>query len=132
MIDLVLLALAADASDAVMGRDEFRRRQHRDAGAALALDGRDLLAFFVEQEGRHLERGVDADFPVLVLGRFLADDADDRQRQRFHRPHPALAAAAGADDAAGLVEGGPQPLARHFEQAKARNPADLDPGAVGF
>ena len=54
------------------------------------------------------------------------------QRNRSGRSHDARALAVGADDSRAFENAGADSLTRHFEQAKVRNAADLDAGAVIF
>ncbi len=55
----------------------------------------------------------------------LFGHADDRQRQRFHAAHAAVAVATRAHDLAGFTQARTQALAAHFHQAKARDAAQL-------
>ena len=67
---------------------------------------------------------------VRSLRSFLADEAQDRERHGFDAADAADADAARADDVARLAERGAQALARHLEQAEARQASDLDARAV--
>ncbi len=82
-------------------------------------------ALFVEQVVGDFHRGLDQHLPGVFLHRMLFGDADDRQRQRFHRAHAAMAVATRADDLAGFAQARTQALAAHFHQAEARNAAQL-------
>ncbi len=88
------------------------------------------VALFVEQVVGDLDRGLDQHLPGVLLHRMLFGDADDRQRQRLHAAHAAMAVAARADDLAGLAQARTQALAAHFHQAKARDAAQLNARAV--
>ena len=66
------------------------------------------------------------------LPRFLFDQAQHRQGERLGVADRALAAAARADHGAGFFERWAQALARHFQQAEARDAADLHARTVGF
>ena len=67
---------------------------------------------------------------VLVLARFLADQAQDGERHRLDAADAAHAGAARADDVARFAERRTQALARHLQQAEARDAPDLDARAV--
>ena len=107
-------------------------RQDVDAGAGTQLDLGDGVALLVEQEGGNLEGHAGADFGGAVLEGFFLDQAQDGQRQGFHVADDALAVATRADDAAGFAQRRTQALTGHFQQAEARDAADLHTGAVGF
>ena len=96
------------------------------------FDGGQLRALFVEQEGGHVHRQLHGDpLGVLLHGLFF-QQAQDGQPHGLHAADDADAMAARADDLGGLLNGGTQPLAGHFQQAEAGDAADLYPGAVGL
>ena len=107
-------------------------RQDHDTRTGAQFDLGDRVALLVEQEGGDRDRYLSADFGGAILQRFFFDQAQDGQRQGFDVTDDALAVAAWADDAAGLAEGRTQALTGHFQQAEARDAADLNAGAVGF
>ncbi len=106
--------------------------QDHDARTGTQFDLGDRVALLVEQEGGDRDRHLGADFGGAILQRFFFDQAQDGQRQGFDVTDDALAVAARADDAAGLAQGWAQALTGHFQQAEARDAADLHAGAVGF
>ena len=95
-----------------------------------ALDLGQRGALLVEQIVGDLQRRLHQHLAGVVLHRVLLGDADDRQAQRLHAAHAAVALAARADDLAGLAQRGAQALAAHLQQAELGDPAQLHAGAV--
>ncbi|CDF96756.1 hypothetical protein BN844_2337 [Pseudomonas sp. SHC52] len=125
-------AVVAQALDFEVRRLEVIVRQDHDACAGAQFDLGDRVAFFVEQERRHRNRHLGADFSGAVFQGFFFDQAQDRQGQRLDVTDDAGAVAAWADDAAAFAQGRTQALTGHFQQAEARDATDLYTGAVGF
>src|SRR5690606_38359912 len=65
-----------------------------------------------------------------LLTRLLADEPQDRERERFDAAHVAGAVAARTHRLGRFLERRPQALPRQLEQPEARDAADLDPRAV--
>src|SRR6201999_2659752 len=65
-----------------------------------------------------------------VLARFLADQAQQRERERIDAADRAHAAAARAGDARRLADRRSQALTRELQQAEARDASDLDARTV--
>jgi len=107
-------------------------RQDDDAGAGAQFDLGDRVALLVEQEGCDRDRHLGAYFGGSVFQGFFFDQAQDGQRQRFDVTDDAGAGAAWADDAAAFAERWAQALTGHFQQAEARDAANLHAGTVGF
>jgi len=106
---------------------------HDDQFGLLPLfDLGDRTAFFVEQEIGHRGRHLDQHLASVLFHCLFFGDAQDRQRQRFDTADVAVAVALRTSHLRSLAERGTQPLARQFEQAEARNAAELDAGAVHF
>ena len=70
------------------------------------------------------------DLPGVVLHCVLFGHADDRQAQRFHAAHAAVAFAARAHDLARFTQRGTQALAAHFQQAELGDTTQLHACAV--
>ena len=104
-----------------------------DDNAHVALTGFDSAyrrTFFVQQIGRDWHRNNRVNFLGVLLQRFFFNQTQNGERQGFVIAHGAGAATARADVMAGFAERRAQALTRHFEQAKARNMADLDARAI--
>ena len=56
--------------------------------------------------------------------------ANHHQRVRLGPVDPAVAVAVRAGLVLGVVDAGPEPLARHFDQAKLRHATDMGAGAI--
>ena len=97
---------------------------------ALVLEGAQPLALLVEDVGGDFDRDLHDDARGAVLAQLLADEAQDRERHRLDAADAADADATRAHDVARLAERRPQTLARHLQQSEARQPADLDAGAI--
>src|SRR5450830_1286723 len=107
-------------------------RQDDDTGTGAQFDLGDRVAFFVEQERGNRDRHLSADFGGAVFQGFFFDQAQDRQGQRFNVTDDAGAVATRANNAAALAQGRTQALTGHFQQAEARDAADLHAGTVSF
>ena len=94
------------------------------------LDGVDVDALFVEQEGGDIDRHLRMNGGGVFLHRLFLQDAQDVQCGRFGAADVAGAMAARAGDVAGFTERGLQALARQFQQAEAGDLAHLHAGAV--
>ncbi|TWG92516.1 hypothetical protein L599_001900000040 [Luteimonas sp. J16] len=101
-----------------------------DRRAVALLDLEQGAALLVEQVVGDVHRRLHQHLAGVVLHRVLLGDADDRQAQRFHAAHAAVALAARADDLARLAQAGAQPLAAHLQQAELGDPAELHARAV--
>ena len=98
--------------------------QHREA--ITLFDVGQGVALLVEQVERHVGRYADDHLARAAADTFFLDGAQCVQRRRFDRADAAGAGAVRADLGRVLEQGRPQPLARHLEQAKGRDAADLD------
>ena len=110
-LDLVAEVGRAQALDFQMRRLELVVGDHDDVDVVARLDFAELLALLVEQEVGHARRCLDQHLAGAVLHRVLLDQAQRRQRQRFHAADAAMAFAARADDLGGFAERGTQALA---------------------
>ena len=88
------------------------------------------FAFLVHQIRRHIHGHLRDDAPGALLAGFLADQTQERERHRFDTADRAHAAAARTVDVRGLAERRTQPLTRQFQQAEARQSAELNPRTV--
>src|SRR3569833_1724556 len=99
---------------------------HRhDAHALEKYDGPHPAAFLVEQEGRFIHRQLLDDTGGAFLHGLFFDEAQYGQGERFDAADAAFTLAAWTDDLAVFSQRGPQALARHLQQAEARDTADL-------
>ena len=89
-----------------------------------------MFALLVHQVVGDRNRRLDQHFARPAPGAFFFQLAQDRQRQVVVGTDQAGAVAVRAGLGRGLDHAGAQALARHFHQAKAGNPPDLDAGAV--
>src|SRR5690606_37565456 len=121
----------ADPGDLVVRRVQLVVGDDHDRRIVPLLDGRPRAALLVQQVVRDLHRGLHQHLPGVVLHRVLLGDADYRPRQRFDAAHAAVALAAGAHDLGRFAQARAQPLARHLQQAEARDAPELHPCAVG-
>ena len=80
----------------------------------------------VQHIHRNRRGGVDHDLGRAALGAFFLDRAQHLDRGTFGAANMAQSAAMRAGDEAGLGQARPQPLARHFEQTKVADLANLD------
>ena len=113
-----------------MGRLHHRVGQHHHAHLGELLDFRDRGPLLVQQVSRNGNRHHRAHFGGAILDGFFLQQAQDGERQGLGVPDRSLAAAAGADNRAGLAERGAQPLAGHLEKPEAGDAAQLDPCPV--
>src|SRR5690606_24573663 len=120
----------ADARDLVMRGLQLRIGDDHDRGAVAPLDAGERAALLVEQVVGDLHRRLHQHLAGVVLHRVLLGDADDGQRQRLDAAHAAVALAARADDLARLAQARAQALARHLQQAEARDAAELHARAI--
>src|SRR5690606_18751694 len=93
----------AQAGDLVVGGVQLLVGHDHHRGAVALLDLAQCPTLFIEQEVGDFHRGLHQYLAGVVLHRMLFGDAEDRQRKRLHRTHPALAFAARADDLARLA-----------------------------
>ena len=126
----VVAAAAAHALDLAIGGMQLVVGLDRHREAVALLDLRQGMALLVEQVERDVGRHADDDLARPPAHAFLLDGAQRMQRRQFERADAAGAGAMRADLGRMLEQGGPQPLARHLEQAEGRDAADLDAGAV--
>src|SRR5581483_854032 len=127
---VLLHVIQAHAQDLVVRRQQGLVGHDGDRDQVARLQLGDRAALLVEQEGRGVHRQLRDDAAGAVLHALLLDQAQHRQGQRFDAADLAAALAAGAGDLGVLGQRGAQALARHFEQAEARQPAQLHAGAV--
>ncbi len=120
----------ADAGDFVVRRVQLLVGNDHDRRVVALLDLAQCAALFVEQVIGDLGRSLHQHLAGVLLHRVLFGQAQDRQRQRFHAAHAAMALAARAYDLAGFAQRRPQALARHLHQAEARDAAELDAGTI--
>ncbi len=90
----------------------------------------DIDALFVQQEGGNIDRQLHMHRAGIFLHRLFLQDAQDVQRRRFGAANVAGAVAARAGVVAGFAQRRLQALARHFQQAEARDLAGLHACAV--
>src|SRR5690606_33312425 len=121
----------ADARDLVMRGLQLRIGDDHDRGAVALLDAGERAALLVEQVVGDLHRRLHQHLAGVVLHRVLLGDADDEQRQRLDAAHAAVALATRAHHLARLAQARAQALARHLQQAEARDAAELHARAVG-
>ena len=126
----VLDVLATNALDLVFRGFEVAVGDQDDVDIVTFLRIRNHLPFLVQQVGRHLHRQLRNHAAGILFQRIFFDDAQDRQRERIDAADIAMAVAARAHAVCRLAERGTQALARHLEQAEARNAADLHPCTV--
>ncbi len=124
--------VVAQALDIEMRGVHVRVWQNQYANAGACFGFGQSIALFVQQEGGNRYRHVGADFGCAFLQGFFFDQAQNRQRQGFDIANGAAAITARADDTAGFTQRRTQALTRHFQQAKARDAANLNAGAIGF
>ena len=103
-----------------------------DAQAIAAFDLRDVFAFLVHDEVGNIHWTLDQHLARPAAHAFFLDLAQDRQSHIVVRPDQACAMTVRARLGGGLNHAGTQTLARHFQQAKARNAAHLNARAVSF
>ena len=109
---------------------EQRIRNQHDLGVVAVFEVLYPVAFFVEQVGRHLDGQLRNHLCGALLARLFADDAQDRQGQRFDAANAAKAGAARARHVRRLADRRAQSLAGHLEQAEAADLADLHASTV--
>src|SRR5690606_530642 len=119
-----------DALDRVVRRLHVRIADQHDLDVVPLLDRLDPLALLVQQVVADVHGELRDDLRGALLARLLADEPQDRERERLDAPDVAGAVAAGADGLRRLLERRPQPLPRQLEQPEARDAADLDPRPV--
>jgi hypothetical protein len=119
-----------DPLDRVVGRLDVRVRDQDDVGAAARFQLVEPLALLVDQERRDVHRQLRDHARRAVLADLLAHEAQHGQRHRLDAADGAHAAAARADGVRRLAQRRSQALARHLEQAEARDASELDAGAV--
>ena len=102
--------VVADAPERIVRRLHVRiRNQHHFAVVAF-LNGAQPVTLLIDQERRHLDRQLRDHLRGTILARFLADQPQDRERQRFDAADRAEADATRAGDVGRLAERRPQPL----------------------
>ena len=100
--------------------------------AALRLDVVEPFALLVHEVSRDFDRQLRDDLDGAVFARFLADQSQQRERQRLDAANRAHAAAARAGDVGGFADRWTQPLTRKLEQAEARDTTDLNARTILF
>ena len=91
-----------------------------------------MLALLVHQEVGDGNGRAHQHLAGALAGAFFLDRAQDGQRHAVVRPDQAGAVAMRAGLGGRFQHPRPQPLARHLQQAEARDAADLDAGAIGL
>ena len=91
-----------------------------------------MFALLVDQKVHDADRGFQQHLFAAATHAFFLKLAQNRQRHRIIRPQQAGAVAMRTRLRRRLEHAGPQALARHFQQAKAADPAHLNAGTVGF
>ncbi len=94
---VVVQILRTNPLELVLGCFEVAVGNQDDADIMPFLDIRDHLPFFVEQEGRHLDRQLGIHPTGVLFERLFFDDAQDRQRKRIDAADESVAIAAWAD-----------------------------------
>ncbi len=120
----------ADARDLEVRRLELVVGDDDDGRIVALLDLGQRAALLVEQVVGDLGRGLHQHLSGVVLHRMLFGQAQYRKRKRFDAAHAPMALAARADDLARFAQRRTQALAAQFEQAEARDAADLHARAV--
>ena len=115
-----------------VGRDQRRVRLDPHGHAVARLDHADMLALLVHQEVGDRDGRAHQHLAGALAGAFFLDRAQDRQRHAVVRPDQAGAVAMRAGLGGRFQHPRAQPLARHLQQAEARDAADLDAGAIGL
>ena len=113
-----------------MRRFHVRVRHQGDVDTVARIDGGDVFALLVEQEGGHVDRQLGDHVPGLLLHGLFLDQSQHGQGEGLDTADRAVAVTARTDDLAGFAQRRAQALARHLKQPKAGNAADLHPGAV--
>src|SRR5574343_671613 len=126
MVQIVM----TQAGDRVRRRFEMNVRDQQDSDLVAQLDGLNVGALLVEQEGGDIDRNLDMHGTGVFLHGLLFEDAQDVQRRRFGRADVAGAGAARAGDVAGFGQCRTQALTGKFHQAEAADLAHLDAGTV--
>ena len=123
------LVVAHATQDVVRGI-EGRVRHQNDANARTLFHSTQVVALFVHEERRHFHGQLRDDLGGTVLAGLFADETQHRQRQAFDTTDGAEAVAARALHVGAFFQRRAQALAGHFQQAEARDAANLDAGAV--
>ena len=118
------------ALDLVVRRLQMDVRNQDDIDLEACLDGMDVGAFLVQQEGGDVNRHLRVNGGAVLLHRLFLDDAQDVQGGGFGAADVASAVAARAGDVAAFTQARAQALTRQFHQAEARDLAHLHAGAV--
>ena len=106
----------------------YGQQQHTHAGST--LDGRDIHAFFVEQVGRNGHGQLRLDARCLLLHGLFFDQAEYGQGSGVDGANLTLAFTARAFALRVIHQRWSQALARHLQEAKPGDLADLDPRPV--
>ncbi|EDT07773.1 hypothetical protein BgramDRAFT_5354 [Paraburkholderia graminis C4D1M] len=122
--------VVTQAFQLVMRRVQMLVRHQHDVDLEARLDLVDFRAFFVQQEGGHLDRHLAMDRRGVFLHRFFLNDPQHLQRGRFGIADVTRAVTARAGHVAAFRQRRTQTLTRQFHQAEARNLAHLDARAV--
>ena len=122
--------IGAQAFDFVIRRFQVdvRNQQHRHLETR--FDFVNILAFFVEQECRDIDRHLRVNGAGAFLHRFFLNNAQDMQRGRCGIADVAEAMTARARDIRRFRQRRLQTLTRKFEQTEARNFSRLHAGAI--
>src|SRR5690606_2687805 len=120
------------ALDRVVRCLQVRIADQHDLDVVALLDRVDPLALLVQQVVRDVDRTPRDDLRRGRLACLLADQPQDRERERLHASDIAGAVAAGADRLRRLLERRAQALARELQETEAGDAPDLDPRAVLF
>ena len=129
-VRLEALVVLTDALDVVVRRLEEGVRDEDDRDAVARLELGDVVALFVQEEGRHVNGHLSLDGARAFLHRLLLEDAQDLDGRGLGVADDADAVAARAGDVVAFGERGAQALARELHQAEAADLGDLHAGAV--
>ena len=120
----------AGRADAHLGAFVLTLGQHFDPHAIAQFDFGKISALGVEQIDRRLGAGEQRDDRALALGRFVFNRTQRRKPGRAGRADQASAIAVRAAPRGSFEHPGAEPLAAHFHQSEARDPANLDPRPI--
>ncbi len=127
---LVVQVIMAQPGNRVGGRLEMEVWDEQHGHLVPQLNGLDVGALLVEQEGGDIDGNLDMHGPRVLFHCFFFQDTQDVQRGGFSGADMAGAGAARARDVAGFSQGRTQPLARQFHQAETADLAHLHAGTV--
>ena len=118
--------------NAEIGGDQHQISLDPHSHPIAQLDRGDMFALLVDQEIHDANRGFQQHFLAAPAHAFFLKLAQNGQCYIVIGPQQAGAMAMRTRLRRRLEHAGAQPLARHFQQAKATDPTHLNPGPVGF